>query len=478
LSSTTEQAERGQILVLFAGALLAIVLVAALAFDTGSMLLERRDQQNAADAAAIAGARWLPGDPAAARAAARALATANGFTDGVDSESVDVQIPPASGTYAGRAGHIQVQIGSNRPSIFAGVMSVAGWGVSVSAVATNQDDTAGPFAMLALDPSGCEALLVSGNGTVNSNGNLQVNSTCVNDALKRTGGGVITVNAPDAACNVVGGVQSSGGGALNCTVVSPAAAIPDPLGGLDEPAVPSLADPVTYISGTPTDVPIGCPGTIPETDAATDLNPATCQFPSSYAGSVWRLHPGYYPGGIRLQGGTFYFEPGIYYLGGGGLTITGTGAAALSVNPGGTTLGGGVLFFNTEAYEFHDECAAGTGAADECIGPIVLNGAQASIDFESLDIGSAFDGLVIFQDRDFNMTGDDVTVNGSSSTTTVRGTIYVPSGDVKINGSGGNVTTDQVIAFRFQINGAPGSVINVLYDTDFTFNLSAAGLVE
>ena len=443
------------------------------------MLVEMRDQQNAADAAAVAGARWLPDDTAAAEDTARDLATANGFTDGVDSQSVLVHIPPLSGDFAGQSGYIQVEISSTRPSIFAGVMGVGGWGVGAGAVATNQGGIGAPFAMLALDPSGCDALLVSGNGIVNSNGNIQVNSTCVNNALKRTGGGVITVNAPDASCNVVGGVQSSGGGALNCTVVSPAAAIPDPLGGLAEPPVPGgLPTAPLFISGSEPDIPGGCPGAIAPAVPATALQPASCQFPSSYAGTVWRLYPGYYPGGIKLQAGTFYLEPGIYYIGGGGFEIQGTGATAISVPAGGTTLGGGVLIFNTEAYEFHDECAAGTGTADQCVGQIILNGASASIDLYPLANGSTWDGLVIFQDRDFNLTGDDVVINGSSSNTNVRGTIYVPSGDVKINGSGGTVTTDQVIAFRFQINGSPGSSINVLYDDDFIFGLTAAGLVE
>src|ERR671912_1529724 len=62
LSSTTERPnERGQILVLFAGAAVALLIVAAIAFDVGSMYLERRDQQNAADAAALAGARYVNG---------------------------------------------------------------------------------------------------------------------------------------------------------------------------------------------------------------------------------------------------------------------------------------------------------------------------------------------------------------------------------------------------------------------------------
>ena len=43
----------------FAGSVLVLLTVAALAFDVGMMLLERRDEQNAADAAALAGARYV-----------------------------------------------------------------------------------------------------------------------------------------------------------------------------------------------------------------------------------------------------------------------------------------------------------------------------------------------------------------------------------------------------------------------------------
>jgi hypothetical protein len=59
----------------------------------------------------------------------------------------------------------------------------------------------------------------------------------------------------------------------------------------------------------------------------------------------------------------------------------------------------------------------------------------------------------------------------------VRGTIYVPYGDVKVNGSSGTMTVDQVIAWTFKITGNSGT-INVLNDQDFVFQFTAAGLVE
>jgi uncharacterized membrane protein len=43
------------------------LVIAALAFDVGMMLVERRDEQDAADAAALAGARYVLTDQAAAQ---------------------------------------------------------------------------------------------------------------------------------------------------------------------------------------------------------------------------------------------------------------------------------------------------------------------------------------------------------------------------------------------------------------------------
>ena len=124
MSSTTDVAgARGQVLVIFALSVTVLVLFAALAFDTGMMLVNRRDQQNAADAAALAGAFYLPGSSGSAATAARNIATKNGYTAGGD-VVVTVSIPPTSGPRAGQAGAIEVAIKNTRPSIFAGIMDV------------------------------------------------------------------------------------------------------------------------------------------------------------------------------------------------------------------------------------------------------------------------------------------------------------------------------------------------------------------
>lgn len=468
--STTER-ERGQILVLFVGGLITLMLLAALAFDAGLMLLERRDQQNAADAAAIAGARYLPGNTSEATNAARDIASANGFASG-SSVSVDISIPPGPATSARfrNASSVEVTISATRPSVFAGIMGVLGWPVSARAVATNQDDVAAPFAMLALDPHECGALDVSGSGIIDARGDIQVNSDCDTGgsaAFVRTGNSSITVTATPANCNSVGGIKSVGGGDLICTRNEGAPLIPDPLADLAAPPVPGVAPDMTLITADDPDLlpPEGCPGA---EEPATEAEPALCKIVpgGDYDTAVWRMYPGLYPGGIDLQAGTYYLEPGIYYIGGGGFQAGGNGVTLYSVAAGGTSRGGGILLYNGEI----------EGSA---IDKVVLNGSDANIGLLPLDIGSRWDGLVIFQAR-IDIGGnsvDDVTINGGSSEMEVAGTIYVPDGQVRVNGSGGTIIVDQIIADQFQVTGK-GGTIRVLYREPFLFKLIAAGLVE
>lgn len=470
MSSTTERS-RGQALAVFTISLTAVAAAAALAFDGGQLMLERRDQQNAADAAAIAASRYVLTDTTAATAAAVNVASANGYTHGAGSQSVVVNIPPASGPFANVPGYVEVAIKNTRPSLFAGILGLVNLDVSARAVATEIAGAGGSFSLLALDPSGCDSMLASGNGSVITYGNIQVNSTCTPNALTRQGNGDIVVDVAGGACNVTGGIQDGGGsGVINCIQNEGAPVVPDPLRYLPPPAMPALPQPPVQIVGN-RQIPNGCPGS---NNPASYAAPAVCAFASSYKGTTWRLYPGLYPGGLRLQGGTFYLEPGIYYLAGGGLLITGNDTDSFSVDPAGTadfTTGpkGGVLFYNTEI----------AGVVDA--GPVQLNGASADISLLPLDdtgIYQRFNGLVIYQDRNIDLVGHDVTINGSDSDMEVRGTIYVPAGDTVTNGSSGKLTLDQIISFRYTINGSPGSQILALRQVDQIIHLSGAGLVE
>ena len=76
------RAERGQALVMFI--LMSVVMIGAVAIvtDISWVWYGQQRMQRAADAAALAGAVYLPGDPTTAYASARAEARKNGFTDG------------------------------------------------------------------------------------------------------------------------------------------------------------------------------------------------------------------------------------------------------------------------------------------------------------------------------------------------------------------------------------------------------------
>lgn len=489
MSSTTESA-RGQTIVIFALSLVVILGMAALAFDVGQALVSQRSQQNAADAAALAGARYVAAsactsnpslsNPACAPAVAAALQVAqlNGYGDGVTNcatgctnanPAVTVKIPPGpeGAPYDGVAGTVEVEIGTRQPSIFAGVFGIRNWNVGVLAVAANQVDTALSFSFLALDPN-CPSVVLSGaNGSgLTAGGNVQVDATCAG-GLKVQGNATITVTS--GACNVSGAsIQTGGNANVDCTVNTDQPVIPDPLAGLPAPTMPGLAHVPVNLDTPAVAPPSNCPSAL--------AAPATCKFTSNYAGTHWRLYPGTYPGGLQLLAGTFYLEPGIYYIAGGGFSAGGNGVVVESVNAGTTTAGGGILIYNTSDLVPGTPCS---GVA--CGGPITLDGSTAQITLYPYESSlftpqpaQTYDGMVIFQDRTLNST---ITLNGSSSNLNVTGTIYAPLALVKVNGSNSTATNTQVIAYDFQFNGSGGNM-TVGYQGSSFFHLRGAGLVK
>jgi hypothetical protein len=501
LSSITERFgdQRGQVLPLFVGGLFAIIAIAALVFDVGQNLLDRRTEQNAADAAALAGARYLT-EPACAASstiatcpeavnAAVNMATANGFTDGVNSATVIVHIPPGpESVWSGYSGHISVQIRSTRPSFFQGVLGVVTQQTGALGVAVNSTGYSLPYSLLSLDPTGCGKTKITGNGGVTVDGTVHVDSNCPTDALLLSGGGVL--DAPE--CDVVGAIQTSGG-AHNLCASSPTGiqVSGDPLRALPPPPLPALGNIVKL--GTSRDVPSSCPGGSSPPSAA---EPKGCTFGGVYDGDSYRVYPGYYPGGIRLNAGTFYLEPGIYYVGGGGLSLGGGGAIVYSVDSGGTVPGGGILIYNTEDSTYHTECAVNaafpagtiaaypnvTGAA-ACYAGISFNGSSATINVKPIQT-TIYKNLLIFVDRDLSYrtanppsTTNDIIMNGSSTSLIISGTIYDPAGVIQINGDGAMAISTQIISYDFLVTGNAGR-LTITYDADSIFHLSGVGLVQ
>ena len=89
--------QQGQILVIFALALVAITAMVGLVLDGGSAYAQRRAEQNAADLAALAAANDLIVNQGSADwvGTAHAIAGLNGYVDGVDGTTITVSCKTA-----------------------------------------------------------------------------------------------------------------------------------------------------------------------------------------------------------------------------------------------------------------------------------------------------------------------------------------------------------------------------------------------
>jgi Flp pilus assembly protein TadG len=146
--------QRGQILVIFALALVSIIAMVGLVLDGGSAFAQRRSEQNAADLAALAAANDLIVNQGSADWAgtAHAIAKLNGYEHGVDGVTVDVSCRncPGQALDTGAEGvQVTVSITADHRNAFAGVVGMPTWDVSVTATSkTGWPDSAigpGPF---------------------------------------------------------------------------------------------------------------------------------------------------------------------------------------------------------------------------------------------------------------------------------------------------------------------------------------------
>lgn len=132
-----ERREQGQILVIFALAITAIIAMVGLVLDGSAAYAQRRGEQNAADLAALAGADAYMNTSgarelrrAAAISAATASATRNGYTTG-GGTTISVNV-----TYASSGGAIKVDLTAAHQNSFARIVpGQESWDVSVTASA-------------------------------------------------------------------------------------------------------------------------------------------------------------------------------------------------------------------------------------------------------------------------------------------------------------------------------------------------------
>jgi Flp pilus assembly protein TadG len=128
----SSRGERGQIIVVFLLATVAIVAAVGLVIDGGFAFAQRRAEQNAADLAAFAGANALLNGQDATTAAL-ASATQNRFEHGTNGVAVTVAVTPKT---------VKVDITAPHANYFAGVVGQSSWDISVTATALTGIPTA------------------------------------------------------------------------------------------------------------------------------------------------------------------------------------------------------------------------------------------------------------------------------------------------------------------------------------------------
>ena len=295
--------EKGQALYLAAMAMPVLMGLIGLGIDMGVMRYEKRLQQSAADAAAIAGASNLAfGGNAAAVAGAQKASAQNSFADNtggtlsctgasaaIGTVCVQVNNPPLSGPHssgANSSSYVEVLVSSVQPNYFEQVLGFKQSTVTARAVAGNLAPGSGGACVYTLDPF-VDGITVG----ISINGNPSVNApNCgvVDDGNFDTKGGAYSVTA--GYVSVSG--QIVGKDNVTCTDGQPPSECP--AGG-----VPPAAYPLSYL-------------TPPSLGTPTAFNPSNIQ-------------PGTYSSGTSFSGnGTYVFPSGTYIFDGTSFTCHGT----------------------------------------------------------------------------------------------------------------------------------------------------------
>jgi len=305
--------ESGQSLIMFALGLAVLLGMAAMTIDVGLAYVARRDMQNAADAAALAGADFLLEGQSSVLAAnaARDLALQNGYDNAAADVTVTISIPPTSGPHSGDSDFVEVTIAHPIDTVLASAVGVTSFDISARAVA-GIDRTPKPYSIITLSETSCQSMQFNGqvNLTVTDAGTL-TNSECPIDAFSTNG----TINVATAANHVVGGWGMTGNSGDVFVPPSRAGHFDDPLMGVPVPTPTSEPEQDCPTYG-------GTPGTVTLQPGVYDC---TIDPPGQW-GLVFEPGDYYITGGIVINGGgNVTFGPGLYFLQGEGLKITGNG---------------------------------------------------------------------------------------------------------------------------------------------------------
>lgn len=389
------QDESGQVLVLTALSMAAILGFLALAIDVGLLFNTKRDIQIAADAAATAAALDYSFNASTSSATTVADLAAN--ANGVATSNVTVNFGSSGSIttpYHNSAGYVEVIISQPSQTFFMRAFSLWTGGnkfAKVPVAARAVAGTPGPSnaCVYILDPTADDALDLQGSFTVTAaNCGIVVDSNA-SDALNFTGGGG-TLTA--GSVSVVGGDSGHTGDSTPAPVTG-ATPVNNPL--------PNLTGPIP---------PAGCTYTSSATSVASGN-------PSISAGGVICYTKAVSMSNVTLAPGIYVFENGV--------TLGGTITSGTTGVPGGTTLDvyGGSFNLNT-----------GTTLA---VTP---------------PTSGSLEGVVLMQPAS---NSNEIQIQKGDSFGSLSGIIYAPTAELYLQDSGGDksggvtLNTDLIVGTLF-----------------------------
>ncbi len=419
----TRKNEAGQTLISTAIMLTVLLGFAGLAIDLGVLRYERRLQQTAADAAAVAGAADLT--PGGWTTAGQNASAANGFTNGVNNVTVTMNNPPTSGPHAtgpNSTKYVETIVSAVQPLYFMKIFGISNPTISARAVATNVSGGvnssclytlgAPTSAIVGIDATG-NAKIIAPNCGISDNGNLDTtgNSYTVEASTVSVSGQCLGSHcgSPDVKCTA----YPDG----TCPQIGGAPASQDPLKGLVPPSQPA------YSTSCPKVPPAG-----------------TCDFVSAVSSS-FTLQPGTYNSITIGKNSTVTMAPGIYYIN-GPITVGGkTSSAGMNFNGGGTLTdlaNPGVMIYFTNGSSINKAVGGG-------------NNPDIELDPMTTAENATYAGILFFQDP-----ADTTTPYfGGDNNSTYNGTIYMPTATITVYGNGHETFNGTVIGFSVATVGNP-----------------------
>ena len=428
---------RGQIIVLFALCLVAIIGMAGVLVDGGLAWSNQRQTQAAADTGALAAAQSASsgGNAVQMALAARSIALTNGVPkDLVDcagvtraNQGVIVNRPPLTGPNLGKSGFVEVITNRAMRTSFAGAVGFSCWIVSARAVASIKSSAVATCNFCATSTGGWNHVFLLDNGAdLRVDGDVYINgpagvspmntTTChssnpnptlaafvvCGDAfdLKHSGGATATAMSAKSI-SVVGGWETHGGSVAQADQLAPtcpyhfeppgyAALTPVPVGNVCVGVQP-LADPLNdlvnpgNIINPPDPATMSIPqpnvnGCVAKAGTTLKIPPGTFATPNKLViqtAGAYTICPGLYYGGFMITehfNPSVYMVPGVYFMAGGGFTAT-----------HGTSIdgSGGVMIYNSgEAEAFSSSTSPGQdlvpacdpAAPSACIKPTIIGG--------------------------------------------------------------------------------------------------------